>query len=430
MAASDNDAMDVDVACQPAAAVLAPPAPPAPDLIPGLPEDMALECLLRVSYKCHPQLQRVCRRWEELVNRPQFFQERRRAGTTTHCVCLIQAVPPTASASASSTSASTQPPPPPPPQQHQQEDKKQVPAATAATAPVYAVTVHDLRTGEWERLPPIPDYPHGMPLFCQCVAAGGALFVLGGWDPASWEPINRVYMYSFRDARWTRRADMLSVRSFFAAAAAPGGTSVYVAGGHDASKNALTSAEVYRVDRDAWEPLPHLTEQRDECAGHVLPDGRFLVLSGYATASQGRFGRSADVYDPAAGAWRRVEDMWTLEEGGEGGCCAPSASVVAGDGRLYAFHGQHMLRYQDATNSWLRVDGSAAGAGAAMVPENARTAPRAVAAQGGVFLTSTVDGRGRCHSYYRPGMPGGEWVALDTPDSFAGLTVSSTTVEV
>ena len=111
---------------------------------------------------------------------------------------------------------------------------------------------------------------------------------------------------------------MPTKRSFFAVGADSG--RVYVAGGHDENKNALSSAWCYDLESDEWTELARMSQERDECEGLAVR-GEFWVVSGYRTEGQGRFEGSAEVYEIDGGMWRRVEGAWQ-----EGRC--PLGSVV------------------------------------------------------------------------------------------------------
>ncbi|KAJ0840337.1 putative kelch-type beta propeller [Helianthus annuus] len=150
-------------------------------------------------------------------------------------------------------------------------------------------------------------------LFCQVASCEGKLIVMGGWDPASWEPLRDVFVYEFTTRKWTQRVDMPSTRSFFASSAYNG--NVYVAGGHDENKNAL---------RSVWE--------RDECEG-VVVGSEFWVVSGYDTDTQGRFKNSADVLDMKTGIWRRVEGTWGSSR------CPRSCLAVGQNGNFTSWDG-------------------------------------------------------------------------------------------
>lgn len=246
------------------------------ELLPGLPEEIALECLTRLHYSTHRVASRVCRRWCRLLQSKEFYYHRKQTGFTHKAACLVQALP-------------------------VQSESKPV------GQPRYAISVFDSVTGSWDRIDPIPKYPDGLPMFCQIATTEGKLIVMGGWNPASWDPIKDVFVYDFMTRRWTQCKDMPESRSFFAMGAAGG--RVFIAGGHDESKNALSSAWVFDIGSNEWTELPRMSEERDECEG-VIIGSDFWVVSGYDTESQGRFKSSAELYELSTGEWRQVENAW------------------------------------------------------------------------------------------------------------------------
>lgn len=54
------------------------------DLIPGLPDDMAIECLTKVSYIYRLELQLVCRKWRDLVSSTYYLSR-----TSEYVIFLI-----------------------------------------------------------------------------------------------------------------------------------------------------------------------------------------------------------------------------------------------------------------------------------------------------------------------------------------------------
>ncbi|GLJ09280.1 hypothetical protein SUGI_0105510 [Cryptomeria japonica] len=46
--------------------------------IPGLPQDLGLQCLVKVPYKFHNHLRAVCKSWNALLSTPIFYKERER----------------------------------------------------------------------------------------------------------------------------------------------------------------------------------------------------------------------------------------------------------------------------------------------------------------------------------------------------------------
>ncbi|RVX09774.1 F-box/kelch-repeat protein [Vitis vinifera] len=244
------------------------------ELIPGLPEEIALECFTRLPYTSHRVAAQVCRRWGS------FFRAR------------------------SSTTA---------------ESKPDSPTKQLAWFK---------RSLTWERIAPVPKYPDGLPLFCQVTSSEGKLVVMGGWDPESYDPVKDVFVYDFTTRRWKQGRDMPSKRSFFAAGELEG--RIFVAGGHDDSKNALSTAWVYDVRRDEWSELTRMSDERDECQGVVI-GSEFWVVSGYGTESQGGFVKSAESLDLETGRWNRVDEAWGTNQ------CPRSCVGVGKDGKLFSW---------------------------------------------------------------------------------------------
>lgn len=263
-----------------------------------MPAEVGVECLTRLPYSAHQVASGVCRKWREVLRSPEFYHHRRRLGYTREVACLVQALPEQALPDGSKPRGS----------------------------PSYAITVFDPVSGSWERLGPVPRFQSGLPLFCQLAGCEGKLIVMGGWDPQSYNPVSDVFVYDFTIREWRVGAPMPSKRSFFAAAAVGG--RVYVAGGHDESKNALRSAWAYDPRSDEWAELPLLSQDRDECEGLAVNDGEFWVVSGYATERQGAFEASAEVYVPGAAEWRRIDGAWERSR------CPRSCAGVASEGRL------------------------------------------------------------------------------------------------
>ncbi|KAF8402445.1 hypothetical protein HHK36_013401 [Tetracentron sinense] len=248
-----------------------------------MPDEIGLDCLVRVPCRFHSNLKSVCQRWRNLLSHPSFHRERRKSGTAEHLVCLVQAL-----------SSDSETP----------EEKREV-----GRVPLLGLSIYNGSDNTWQRM------RMRMPLFCQCVAlpSSGKLLLLGGWDPTTLHSVADVHVFDFiRGGGWRRGTPMSVERSFFACAAV-GPSSVYVAGGHDNQKNALRSAEVYDADADEWRTLPEMCEERDECQGLCCEgdgDGdssRFWVVSGYGSERQGRFLTDGECYDPVSASWTKVE---------------------------------------------------------------------------------------------------------------------------
>ncbi|KAK2992693.1 hypothetical protein RJ640_029950 [Escallonia rubra] len=293
-------------------------------LIPGLPDDIGLECLLRVPFQFHFHMKFVCHCWHSLISHPSFLHQRRRSPHAELLLCLVQALPPSTHSSSETCSRD----------EHncsvttlteegenteaveEYDDKRH--NLLRAPPPLYGLSVYNATKHSWQRIV-LSNCRRGeiqlkIPMFCHCLVlpSTGKLLLIGGWDPDTLEAVHDVYILDFSSRQWRKGAPMLTARSFFACASV-GHSTVYVAGGHDHHKTALQSAEVYDTVADEWRMLPPMGEERDECQGLSWPgdsSGGFLVVSGYGTESPGQFRSDAEYYDPNTESWSRVEAVW------------------------------------------------------------------------------------------------------------------------
>ncbi|KAJ8425393.1 hypothetical protein Cgig2_015676 [Carnegiea gigantea] len=263
-------------------------------LIPGLPFDMAIECLLRVPITSHPTLRLVSHGFHSAISDPSFFHHRRRLGFAEKLLFLLQ----------------------PPPQQPLPIEKD------TPGLPLYKLNIYNFTRSEWQRVAlPIPTFAQ-----CAAVPAEGKVVVLGGWDPLTFEPVSKVLVFDLLNGTWKEGSPMPEKRSFFACAAV-GPTTIYVAGGHDGRKNALKSAAAYDVVLDEWRVLPEMTEERDECHGLSFDGSKFWVVSGYGTENQGRFRLDCEVFAPETESWTRIDGVWPNPS------AAPRTAAAGGGGR-------------------------------------------------------------------------------------------------
>ncbi|KAI9110318.1 hypothetical protein K1719_018760 [Acacia pycnantha] len=253
------------------------------DLISGLPDDLALDCLIRVSYQQFPAVAAVCKAWKTEIHMPEFFRRRKEAGYVQKIIVMVQA--------------------------GVDSENSRSGAIKGATNPVYRLTVCEPETGLWSEMPPIPGLSGGVPMFCQITGVGFDLVVMGGWDPDSYKASNSVFVYNFVSGKWRRGADMPGGSRTFFGCASDKRRLVYVAGGHSEDKNALRSAFVYDVSSDEWLPLPHMARERDECKA-IFHNGKFRVIGGYCTERQGRFERTAEAFDVATWKWDPLEEEY------------------------------------------------------------------------------------------------------------------------
>lgn len=270
------------------------------DLIPGLPSDLGLECLIRVPQNDLSSVVSVCRSWQRELQLPEFWRRRKSSGLTRRVVAMAQSrVDPTQDST----------------------------TRKSAAVPSYRLTICEPETGLWSELPPIPGFSGGLPMYCQLVGVGLSLVVMGGLDLDTWQSSTAVFVYDLVSARWRRGADMPGGERLLFACASDGDRTVYVAGGHDGEKTALRSALAYDVAGDAWRAMPDMAIERDEAKG-VYHGGAFHVIGGYPTNMQGRFEMSAESFDAATWQWGPVQEGFL-----ESATC-PRSCVDGGDGRM------------------------------------------------------------------------------------------------
>jgi hypothetical protein len=102
--------------------------------------------------------------------------------------------------------------------------------------------------------------------------------------------------------QWTWVGSMTAARSAHTATLLPDGRVLLVAGSTAAYPDvSLSSAEVYDPASGAFRTIAPLSIVRHEHSATLLPDGRVLVIGGY-NDNQGWLS-SAEIYDPAAGQW-------------------------------------------------------------------------------------------------------------------------------
>ncbi|KAE8674095.1 putative Galactose oxidase/kelch repeat superfamily protein [Hibiscus syriacus] len=286
------------------------------ELIPNLPNDVALECLVRVKYDQIAALLSTCKGWKTQIEQPEFFQLRKATSHGQKLVVMAQA--------------------------RVDPDVKHAHQKGCSVKPVFGLSVLEPDTGNWVDFPVLPgEFHNGLPYFCHLVAVGYDLVLIGGLDPVTWEATASVFVFNFLTAKWRRGADMPGVRRSMFGCASGDGTMVYVAGGHDEEKNALKSALAYDLVKDEWIPLPDMATARDEVKG-IFRRGKFHAVGGYGTDTQGQFERTVEVFDVATWRWDHVQEDFL-----EASTC-PSTCVSGNDVDVYMVYEGDVVACKDA----------------------------------------------------------------------------------
>lgn len=280
-------------------------------LIPGLPDDIAVDCLLRLPVDSHASCRVVCKRWHLLLGtKERFFTRRKELGyqdpwlfifTYQKCTGKIQ------------------------------------------------WQVLDLVNLSWHNIPPMPCKERICAQGFRCVAIPreGVLFVCGGTVSDMDQPLNLVLKYEIHRNRWSVMNKMSTARSFFAGGIIDG--LVYVAGGNSSELYELESAEVLDLVKGNWRPVASMTANMASYDAAVL-DGKLLVTEGWLWPFL--FSPRGQIYDPKLNRWENMSA--NLREGWTG------LSVVI-EGQLFVVseHERMKLKVYDVkTDLWDPVAGS------------------------------------------------------------------------
>ena len=135
-------------------------------------------------------------------------------------------------------------------------------------------------------------------------------------------------------------------------------------------------------------------------------DGKFTVISGYATESQGRFERSAEVFGPNTGVWSMVENMWSI-----GGC---PRSCIAALGCLYFFQKKQVISYKSKENVWEVV---------ACLPKSMNVASCATVWRDRIFVSGSAQTVDKQVCYMLENKEGNleRWVPIERAQNFVGF---------
>lgn len=351
-------------------------------LIPGLPDDIALNCLLRVPVQSHAACKAVCKRWHLLLgNKERFFTRRKELGFKDPWLFVFSF--------------------------HKCTGKIQW-------------QVLDLINFSWHTIPAMPCKhkvcPHGFR--CVSVAHDGTLFVCGGMVSDVDFPLDLVLKYEMQKNRWTVMNRMITARSFFASGVIEG--MIYVAGGNSSDLFELDSAEVLDPVKGNWRRIANMGTNMASYDAAVL-DGKLLVTEGWLWPFF--FSPRGQIYDPRTDKWENM--AFGLREGWTG------SSVVV-YGRLFVVSDLERMKlkvYDAESDSWETIEGSP-------LPEQI-SKPFAVNVWDcKIYVVgrnlhvvvghiSRLQQKGICEKKWGFSV---RWHVVDPPDSFCDLTPSSSQV--
>lgn len=189
-------------------------------LLPGLPDDLAIACLICVPRFDHRKLRLVCKRWNLLLSGNYLYSLRREQGMSEEWVYVMK-------------------------------------RNSCGKISWFAFDpIHQF----WQALPPVPqEYSEAYGFRC-AVLSGCYLFLFGGKHPKN-GPMRCVVFYDACADKWYRAPDMIWKRQYFGSCVI--NNRLYVAGGaYVSSEGILTtlrSAEVYDPNKNRWTAINEMS---------------------------------------------------------------------------------------------------------------------------------------------------------------------------
>ncbi|GLT59858.1 hypothetical protein SLA2020_326550 [Shorea laevis] len=351
-------------------------------LLPGLPDDVALNCLLRLPVESHAACRAVCKQWHLLFgNKECFFTRRKEMGFKEPWLFVF--------------------------------------AFHKCTGKIQW-QVLDLTHFSWHTIPAMPCKdkvcPHGFR--CISVPHEGTLFVCGGMVSDVDCPLDLVLKFEMQKNRWSVMNQMITARSFFASGVIDG--LIYVAGGNSTDLYELDSAEVLDPVKGSWQPIASMGTNMASYDAAVL-DGKLLVTEGWLwpffVSPRGQ------VYDPRTDNWESMPVG--LREGWLG------SSVVV-YGHLFVvseFERMKLKVYDTNSDAWDTIEGPP-------LPEQICKPFAVNACDNKIYVVgrnlhvavghiSRLNEKDTCEGKWSFSV---EWYVIDAPESFSDLTPSSSQV--
>ncbi|KAG9446310.1 hypothetical protein H6P81_012438 [Aristolochia fimbriata] len=355
-------------------------------IIPGLPDHVALNCLVRVPVENHSVCRAVCRTWRSLFyTKQRFFTWRKILGFHSPWLFLL--------------------------------------ALESWSGKLQGLLLNLSCPSTWHPVPPIPSKRRleARSFGCAAIPQEGTLFLCGGMMSDEDCPLDIVLKFEMLKNRWTVVKPMPAARSFFAARKI--GSYIYAAGGKSSDVRELNSAQVFDIAKEDWQPIVDMRVAMPSYDSAVL-DGKLLVTEGWIWPFM--FAPRGQVYDPKIDRWEMMAEG--LCEGWTG------PSVLLYD-HLFVIpeHEEMKLKvYYSETDTWDTVEGNpmpeqiskpfsvnACDSNIFVVGKNLHVALGKVEKQ--PFSASGSE-RKRLHTFSV------KWQAVPAPESFRGWTPSNSLV--
>ena len=134
----------------------------------------------------------------------------------------------------------------------------------------------------------------------------GEVPVAGGWDGLGLQ--SSAELYAPATGTWRLTGALTTARNYHVAVRLPDGK-VLVAGGADGQGSSLSSAELYDPGNGTWSFTGAMGVKRQAATAVLLATGKVLIAGGMVSNTFNGVTASAELYDPATGAWSPTGPM-------------------------------------------------------------------------------------------------------------------------
>ncbi|KAJ6845130.1 F-box/kelch-repeat protein-like [Iris pallida] len=265
--------------------------------LPGLHDDMALDCLAWASRSDYSSLASLNKKFNLLMGSGYLYKLRRQLGIIEHWVYVACSLMPWGA--------------------------------------------FDPFRQQWMTLPRMPCDECFSYADKESLAVGTQLLVFGRELTGF-----AIWMYSVVSRDWSRCPLMNLSRCLFGSGS-KGGVAV-VAGGVDKNGRVLKCAELYNSELGTWETLPDMRTPRKLCSGFFM-DGKFYVIGGMSSHTDSL--SCGEEYNLETRSWKPIPDMYP----GYGNRATQSPPLVAVvNNQLYAADQStnEVKKYDKANKTW------------------------------------------------------------------------------
>ncbi|KAG6496567.1 hypothetical protein ZIOFF_044435 [Zingiber officinale] len=193
------------------------------ELIPGLPDCLALDCLLRLPFHAILDARTVCKRWKHELDSPAFYRTRKAAGFDHRVVLLL------------------------------------LRGKLLPTANKLHLVLYEPDTGVFTMRQLAPNRPNYKKGCSKAIVIGRELMVFGGWDVLENRRTGEVNVYDIFSGAWRLGAPNPAPHRPFCQYGLSGGK-MFMVGGTDAEGKKLRSALAYDLAADAWFEMSDLDQ--------------------------------------------------------------------------------------------------------------------------------------------------------------------------